>query len=107
MAAAASQVVIVGSRHRAKETNKVYALRSASIKGGSRKKQIFMHRLIMGYPRSQVDHRDGDGCNNQKENLRIAGTAENAWNTGSRKTNTSGCKGVYWYAQTNKWENSD
>lgn len=37
-----------------------------------------MHRLITGAPTgSQVDHRDGDGLNNKKSNLRVCTKAQN------------------------------
>lgn len=38
----------------------------------------YMHRFIMGYPAHLVvDHIDGDGLNNQRDNLRIVTFAEN------------------------------
>lgn len=59
-------------------------------------KFIIMHREIMGVtdPKIEVDHRDGDGLNNVDENLRIATNAQNAFNRGPGKNNTSGFKGV-------------
>lgn len=34
--------------------------------------KVFMHRLIMNAPRGvEVDHRDGNGLNNQRDNLRL------------------------------------
>ena len=43
-----------------------------------------MHRVIMGNPPFRVDHRNGDGLDNRRENLRRASNAENAWNQGKR-----------------------
>ncbi len=69
------------------------------------KKQIRMHRVIMKPPSYlQVDHKDGDGLNNQKENLRICTNQQNAGNSRIRKDNTSGIKGVTWYKRDKKWK---
>ncbi len=55
-----------------------------------------MHRVILGATHGQaVDHVDGDGLNNTRENLRIATKAQNAWNTSPRSHNKCGYKGVY------------
>lgn len=63
---------------------------------------IRMHRLIMGItdPRIQVDHRDNDGLNNRRYNLRVASVHQNSMNTRPRK-GTSKFKGVCF--QKNKW----
>ena len=53
-----------------------------------------MHIAIMGA--SGIDHRDGDGLNNQKSNLRRATPGQNAANKRTPSTNTSGLKGVWW-----------
>lgn len=69
-------------------------------------KRLSMHRVIMGLefgdPR-MVDHRDGNGLNNQKENLRICNNSENMMNRGPQKNNKSGYKGVSWVAGKNRW----
>lgn len=54
---------------------------------------IRMHRLIIGVtdPKIPIDHRDGNGLNNRRSNLRIATTQQNAWN---RRLPTEGYKGV-------------
>ncbi len=68
------------------------------------KRLIFMHREIMAAPsRAQVDHKDGNGLNNQQYNLRLATNAQNGRNRGKQHNNTSGYKGVYWNKQDRKW----
>lgn len=47
--------------------------------------QYRMHRLIMkATPNQIIDHRDFDGLNNQKYNLRFCTYAQNAWNRKGR-----------------------
>ena len=42
------------------------------------KKTIYMHRFILGEPKGKVvDHRDGNGLNNRRENIRAITHAEN------------------------------
>jgi hypothetical protein len=64
-----------------------------------------MHRIIMGVTDSkiEVDHRDHDGLSNIESNLRLATFAENAYNTGASKRNTSGYKGASWDKSRGKW----
>src|SRR5688572_24819503 len=43
---------------------------------------VRMHQMIMGI--DYADHKDGDGLNNQKSNLRAANRNQQSWNTRSR-----------------------
>lgn len=45
-------------------------------------KWFFIHQLIMGTigGNQKIDHKDGNGLNNQRDNLRIATTSDNAKN---------------------------
>ena len=69
-----------------------YAIRSVWTDGKC--KTIQMHRLIMGISDRSilVDHKDHDGTNNQRENLRGCTSQQNIWNSTSNKT--TGYKGV-------------
>ena len=70
-----------------------------------RRPMIRMHRLIMDAPTGVlVDHRDGNGLNNQRSNLRLGTNAQNLRNRGAQSNNASGVKGVSWYAPTRKWK---
>jgi hypothetical protein len=71
---------------------------------------VYMHRLILG-PRDDqlVDHANGNGLDNRKDNLRAATHSQNHANTGKmtprrRATYTSQYKGVFWDAARNKWQ---
>lgn len=55
-------------------------------------KTILMHRLIVGG--AIVDHRDGNGLNNVRKNLRIATKSQNGYNRGKTRANSTGFKGV-------------
>jgi hypothetical protein len=67
-------------------------------------KSVFMHRVIAGAaPDVDVDHFDGNGLNNQDENLRTCTKTQNAANRGKAPNNTSGYKGSSWSKRRNKW----
>lgn len=80
-----------------------------AVHGGNHYRKIsktYMHRLIINAPKNmEVDHINGDGLDNRKENLRIVTKAENAMNRSrSSKNNHSGFKGVSFYKRLNKWQ---
>lgn len=94
--------------HAIKTSYNFYAVNG--IRLGEDKKQvrqIFMHRLIMNCPDGMVvDHINGNGLDNRKENLRICTTSQNLMNRGKSLVNTSGYKGVYRSSNKNslnKW----
>ncbi len=86
-----------------KNPDKFYAFRMARM--GHSRKHILMHRFILGMFDSQIqcDHWNGDSIDNQRDNLRAASARQNAFNTGSRKNNTSGFRGVALHKVTGKW----
>jgi len=61
-----------------------------------KKRQVLMHRFILGLsdPRVFVDHRNRNGLDNRRSNLRIADDCTNQANTKIRSDNTSGYRGV-------------
>lgn len=63
-----------------------------------------MHRFLLKPEKEQyIDHIDGNGLNNQKENLRFLTTSENGHNIGRWTTNKSGYKGVHWSSRDKRW----
>lgn len=54
-------------------------------------------------PPENIDHIDGDGCNNRWSNLREASMSQNIANGFMWSTNTSGIKGVSWAKTTKRW----
>ena len=66
---------------------------------------VLMHReiaAVVGIP--QVDHRDGDGLNNRRENLRPATSSQNSLNRRKRIRCSSRFKGVCWHEASDKWQ---
>lgn len=73
-------------------------------------KTTYLHRMIMGFPvELEVDHRNGDGLDNRRSNLRTATHAQNLANQRLQTSSASGYKGVNfdrrkkskpWYART-------
>lgn len=51
-----------------------------------------------------VDHRNGVRTDDRIDNLRSSTNSQNCANSGARKHNTSGFKGVSWDAEAGKWK---
>lgn len=85
------------------QANTGYAVRTDGKRPN--RQTIRMHSIIMGGISDdlEIDHRDGDGLNNQKYNLRLCTHAGNMMNAQRRKDNTSGYKGVGWSKHAHKW----
>lgn len=70
-----------------------YAIRNVWADGKATR--LLMHRAILKLgPDRYIDHRDGNGLNNVRSNLRVANHQQNAMNSRLRSDNTSGFKGV-------------
>ena len=77
---------------------------TAHVRMGERPKAfIRMHRFILGEynPKVLIDHKDRNGLNNQKSNLRRATISQNRVNSGKQTRNKGKYKGVY--PQGPKW----
>lgn len=105
-----------------KRGNTYYVERAITILSSDKEKNIkrkqrimYIHRLILEKKLrrklkswEQVDHIDGCGLNNKRNNLRLANVSQNGFNSkkqekyGNKKT-TSKYKGICWHEQTNKW----
>jgi hypothetical protein len=89
-------------------SGKGYAARREKAAG---RRYILMHREILGLGPGRVpetDHRNGDGLDNRRANLRVADRVGNNRNTPkmrgrSGKKLTSRYKGVSWDKGTSRW----
>lgn len=79
--------------HALKTKNGFYAARSIRHPSG-RREYLYLHREILA-GEVEVDHFDGDGLNNLRENLRGCSRPENARNVPRHRDNASGFKGVH------------
>ncbi len=80
----------------------VYGIRQFRYDDGS-KKMVYLHRFLMpGVP--MVDHRNGNGLDNRRANLRAASKSQNNANTRMRPKNTSGYRGVVWHKRRGGWK---
>lgn len=80
-----------------------YAIRT-EYKNGTQK-TIYMHREIMGVtdPKIYVDHRDHDGLNNLKSNLRMSDNRFNQYNVGKKSTSKQKYKNIR-QLDENRWQ---
>lgn len=85
--------------------NNVYAATNLKIDGSRKnRKTLFMHQLLFGVDAIGVDHKDRDGLNNRRENLRPCSQLENSRNKRhSSNRKTSRFHGVCWRKQGNCW----
>ena len=80
-----------------------YAIRTECVNGTQ--KTIYMHREIMvvNNPKIYVDHKDHDGLNNHKYNLRISDNRFNQYNVGKKSTSKQKYKNIRKFSD-NKWQ---
>jgi len=92
---------------RRRPDNEIWAVYAASNKEGPRSSKrgcILMHRIIADTGDGlDADHRDRDGLNNRRENLRNATRAQNRHNSRVRVDSESGVKGVSWDKSRGAW----
>jgi hypothetical protein len=71
---------------------------------------VYMHRLIAGTgPGDETDHKNGDGLDNRRSNLRTASRSQNKGNMGKPRrpdgsAHSSSYKGVSWDRVRSKWQ---
>jgi hypothetical protein len=92
--------------HHRKNGNTMYATTRFFV--GEKIIDIDMHRAIMGIldPKILIDHKDGNGLNNQRSNLRKCNRSQNASNRHHPKTGklcTSSYFGVCFMPSMRKW----
>jgi hypothetical protein len=92
------------------QPGRYYAQRTIRLGSGRKapKTTSLLHREVLGAQQFEIiDHRNGDGLDNRRENLRrtdIRGNATNVIFSKNRKL--GGFKGVSWNANAAKWQAS-
>jgi hypothetical protein len=81
-----------------RRTNK-YVARSRWVNGRCATERL--HNFLLNV--RGVDHINGDGLDNRRENLRRATAAENGQNRRPNRSNTSGIRGVSFVKKTGRW----
>lgn len=85
-----------------KDCKTYYAIKN--IRNDGKRSTITMHQKIMKTPKGmKTDHKDHDGLNNQKYNLRICSTQQNGANREKQIGCSSDFKGVFWSKRDKKW----
>lgn len=81
-----------------------YAVRMMPRKNGKQRKS-WMHREVLNVTDAaiKVDHRNGDGLLNIRENLRLSTNSQNQQNRRKVPGCRSRLKGVFWYEKTGRW----
>jgi hypothetical protein len=81
-----------------------YAVRAVSVPEKRRTRIVSMHREIMNHPEGHVvDHKNGDGLDNRRSNLRKATKAQNMHNRRKRKNTSSKYIGVSFHKTYKAW----
>lgn len=71
--------------------------------------RVYVHRIIWEMHNGPIpdslliDHKDGDPWNNKLDNLRLATHGQNLRNTGAKRNNKCGLKGVCWLRRERLW----
>lgn len=89
-----------------KTNDNYYATRSIRV-DNTKRMGIQMHRTVMKLKQGDgliVDHKNHNGLDNRKENLRIVTASQNNQNRRSRKNSTSKYLGVCWFKRDKKWQ---
>jgi hypothetical protein len=83
----------------------LYAVRNVKV-GPRRTKIVRLHREIMSAPRGiLVDHRNNNGLNNLRSNLRLATHSQNQCNKRKTRSKTSSkFRGVYFDKRRAQWQ---
>lgn len=89
-----------------KDGNTFYA--ETTVPGNGKRLKIKMHHVVSGKPlyKLQTDHRNGNGLDNRRDNLRTVSNRENGRNRIEIREGRKSSKfiGVYWNKTKLKWQ---
>ena len=66
--------------------------------------RVYLHRFLLGPAPIRIDHRNLNGLNNRRSNLRSCTQQQNLANRPKSKNNKSGYKGVCWDKSRGRWK---
>ena len=79
--------------------------RTQLVRDDGSRHYLRMHVLIMGSTEgAEVDHKDRDGLNNRRDNLRIATRQQNRANSRNITNRKSPYRGIFWDNHRAKWK---
>jgi hypothetical protein len=91
--------------HLDKRGRRLYAKRDIVIE--EKRTTIYMHQEIIIVPNGlEIDHKNSNGLDNRKENLRICNRTQNNGNRRKRLNCSSKYKGVSWNNGKKKWQSA-
>ena len=78
--------------------------KSTSFYARTNSRPLLMHRRLISVPIGMdIDHKNRNGLDNRRCNLRPATRGQNNVNSGLPRNNTSGIRGVVWDKARGKW----
>lgn len=86
-----------------KNRRTVYAIRNFVRPDGRRSSEEMQRTILRPADGLFVDHRDGDGLNNRRQNLRESTCAQNCANRRAKLATSSQYLGVSWHKANQKW----
>lgn len=63
-----------------------------------------LHRFLFDYPDEEIDHKNHNGLDNRRSNLRLTNRVQNGFNRcGAMINSKSGIRGVFWHKRDKLW----
>lgn len=102
--AAADRALVEQHRWHERPTQWTTYVQASVPRPNGRSTSVLLHRLLCNAkPGQVVDHRNGDGLDNRRANLRLCTQSQNLGNMRLSSRNTSGFKGVYFERSRGLW----
>lgn len=101
---AADWPIVSGHRWRLLLTQRGACYAQTVINVNGERRNLFLHRLLMNPPDGlEVDHKDRNGLNCRRENMRLATRAQNCWNRRRPRDGSNPYRGVYQLKTQKQW----